>query len=257
MGDHPGRPGADRIFVALYDTPPLPLCRAIRLLASAPSLSAHSPTCPTRALGHTSTPRSTRQVTCLVPFSSRPATHHTPHITPSRILHSPCWDTVWSICVEVVFVLSSWRVHVYIGMWVFGYIGCMWLHGIAIGHTKQNAPDSHPNSEVKLLQARVVLGWGTTREGRVLIAFLCLPTRSFVIRSRGPASCAGRLLRVTPPRLAHASICIYRVRTHAHTYMTPCRGSHDLIRQYGWECVPSFARHGAWHGMAWGIERYS
>ena len=44
--------------------------------------------------------------------------------------------------------------------------------GVAIGHTKQNAPDSHPNSEVKLLQARVVLGWGTTREGRVLIAFL-------------------------------------------------------------------------------------
>ena len=48
----------------------------------------------------------------------------------------------------------------------------VWCFGIAIGHTKQNAPDSHPNSEVKLLQARVVLGWGTTREGRVLIAFL-------------------------------------------------------------------------------------
>ena len=54
-------------------------------------------------------------------------------------------------------------------VWVIG--GCD-VVGIAIGHTKQNAPDSHPNSEVKLLQARVVLGWGTTREGRVLIAFL-------------------------------------------------------------------------------------
>ena len=55
---------------------------------------------------------------------------------------------------------------------VFGSIGRVCVPVIAIGHTRQNAPDSHPNSEVKLLQARVVLGRGTTREGRVLIAFL-------------------------------------------------------------------------------------
>ena len=30
---------------------------------------------------------------------------------------------------------------------------------------------SHPNSEVKLARARVVLRWGTTREGRVLHIF--------------------------------------------------------------------------------------
>ena len=67
-----------------------------------------------------------------------------------------------------------------VGAWCSAcMVGVIWVghvHGIAIGHTKQNAPDSHPNSEVKLLQARVVLGWGTTREGRVLIAFLLLPT---------------------------------------------------------------------------------
>ena len=131
VGDHPGRPGADRIFVALYDTPPLPrylspprLCRAIRLLASAPSLSAHSSTCPTRALGHTSTPRSTRQVTCLVPLSSRPATHHTPHTTHHAIAHPPlallghCMVNMCRGCICDEFVESA-CVYWDVGIWVY------------------------------------------------------------------------------------------------------------------------------------------
>ena len=70
-------------------------------------------------------------------------------------------------------------------------MGRVRVYATAIGHTKQNAPDSHPNSEVKLLQARVVLGWGTTREGRVLIAFLhtfpCPPSSpSSPLLPRGP-----------------------------------------------------------------------
>ena len=40
-------------------------------------------------------------------------------------------------------------------------------------HTKSNAPDSHPNSEVKRLKARSVLRWGTAREVLVPLAF-CL-----------------------------------------------------------------------------------
>jgi hypothetical protein len=42
------------------------------------------------------------------------------------------------------------------------------VHVLAYAAISSRVTASHPNSEVKLDRARVVLRWGTTREGRVL-----------------------------------------------------------------------------------------
>ena len=55
---------------------------------------------------------------------------------------------------------------------------------------------SHPNPEVKLHQARLVLGWGTTLEPRVLQAF-CLLLLDHSIYSKAHRSKAHRILRFT------------------------------------------------------------
>ena len=44
---------------------------------------------------------------------------------------------------------------------------------------------SHPNSEVKLVRAGVVLRWGTTREGPVLRFFFCFVQAFFLLRKIG------------------------------------------------------------------------
>ena len=53
---------------------------------------------------------------------------------------------------------------------------------VGYDHTLDNTPDPIPNSEVKLQWARLVLGWGTTRESRgVVSVFLFLSlSRAFL-----------------------------------------------------------------------------
>ena len=41
---------------------------------------------------------------------------------------------------------------------------------VGYDHTLDNTPDPIPNSEVKLQWARLVLGWGTTRESRGVVS---------------------------------------------------------------------------------------
>ena len=45
-------------------------------------------------------------------------------------------------------------------------------HWDGYDHTLDNTPDPIPNSEVKLQWARLVLGWGTTRESRGVVSVL-------------------------------------------------------------------------------------
>ena len=62
---------------------------------------------------------------------------------------------------------------------------------------------SHPNSEVKLVRAGVVLRWGTTREGPVLRFFFCFAQAFFLLRKIGSFCIFFPLFLVTQPcRLA-------------------------------------------------------
>ena len=66
---------------------------------------------------------------------------------------------------------------------------------IVVVHTQDTAPVSHQLTEVKLLQALVVLWWGTTWEGKVMTTwffYFCLFLASLLHEDRAVAERGAR-----------------------------------------------------------------